>query len=157
MSDTTVFATLNHVSCYLCGVLFGLEAGHMAHLYLCGVLFGLEAGHMAHLRKSHAGFYCPNGHEQFYLQQTDAEMLRDQLTRGRAAHDQTRASRDAAWKQTETLERSARAIRGHLTRVRKRVAAGVCPCCNRTFAQLAQHMKSKHPLYPTLDLSGAKP
>lgn len=30
-------------------------------------------------------------------------------------------------------------------RLRRRTAAGVCPCCNRSFVQLARHMKTKHP------------
>jgi DNA repair exonuclease SbcCD ATPase subunit len=45
-------------------------------------------------------------------------------------------------------ERDASAQRGQVTKVRnqlKRVAAGVCPCCNRTFQQLAKHMANKHP------------
>ena len=44
-------------------------------------------------------------------------------------------------------ERSHSATKGHLTRVKTRVAHGVCPCCNRTFRQLARHMKAKHPEY----------
>jgi hypothetical protein len=27
------------------------------------------------------------------------------------------------------------------------VANGVCPCCNRTFQNLARHMAGKHPDY----------
>ena len=32
-----------------------------------------------------------------------------------------------------------------LTRLQKRIHAGVCPCCNRTFTNVARHMKTKHP------------
>ncbi len=32
-----------------------------------------------------------------------------------------------------------------MTKVKKRAANGVCPCCNRTFSDLARHMKAKHP------------
>jgi hypothetical protein len=31
---------------------------------------------------------------------------------------------------------------------------GVCPCCNRTFQQLARHMKAKHPGYGPTDEVG---
>jgi hypothetical protein len=31
--------------------------------------------------------------------------------------------------------------------VQKRVGNGVCPCCNRTFEDLARHMKVKHREY----------
>lgn len=30
---------------------------------------------------------------------------------------------------------------------KRRTAAGTCQCCNRTFKQLAAHMKNKHPEY----------
>ena len=39
------------------------------------------------------------------------------------------------------------AYKGHKTRLQKRIKAGVCPCCNRTFKQLAEHMASEHPDY----------
>ncbi len=32
-----------------------------------------------------------------------------------------------------------------LSRQLKRVNKGVCPCCNRTFVNLANHMKTTHP------------
>jgi len=33
------------------------------------------------------------------------------------------------------------------TRLKKRVSAGVCPCCKRTVKQLKQHIENKHPNY----------
>ena len=47
---------------------------------------------------------------------------------------------------TATLMRLnvAAAERDRAQRKLKRVAKGVCPECNRTFADLAQHMKCKH-------------
>jgi hypothetical protein len=51
-------------------------------------------------------------------------------------------------------ERSHAATRGVVTRkkneakkLRERARAGVCPCCHRTFKQLAAHMANKHPDY----------
>lgn len=32
-------------------------------------------------------------------------------------------------------------------KIEKRVANGVCPCCNRTFEDLARHMSTKHKDY----------
>ena len=37
------------------------------------------------------------------------------------------------------------AQKGATTRLKNRSKAGVCPCCTRTFKQLAAHMKNKHP------------
>lgn len=44
--------------------------------------------------------------------------------------------------------RRLHATKGVVTKQRKkleRVKAGVCPCCNRTFQNLQQHMANKHP------------
>lgn len=38
-------------------------------------------------------------------------------------------------------DKAERALKRHKTRS----ANGTCPCCKRTFKQLARHMKSKHP------------
>ena len=89
-------------------------------------------------------FYCPNGHELHYAGKSEARQLeeaRDALAVERSLHDQTRA-RLSAQKGKATRARRER------DRLRDRAAAGVCPCCHRTFKQLALHMKSKHPGFP---------
>lgn len=43
-----------------------------------------------------------------------------------------------------TLERVNEAERER-DKLKRRVKAGVCPCCKRTFKQLVAHMKHKHP------------
>lgn len=85
--------------------------------------------------KNHKGkaIFCPLGHE-FVFTDTNEEKLAEERRRHQATRDLLRQE-----------ERSHQATRGHLTRQRKRASAGVCPCCNRTFQQLARHMKSKHP------------
>lgn len=84
-------------------------------------------------------FWCPAGHEiHYYADET--EKLKQELARAntRALQAQDRA---------EHAENSRRAVKGHLTRVKKRVANGVCPCCNRSFKDLARHMAGQHPDY----------
>lgn len=49
--------------------------------------------------------------------------------------------------QAKAAERSRRATAGHLTRTKRRIAAGVCPCCNRHFINLERHITTKHPRY----------
>ncbi len=53
--------------------------------------------------------------------------------------------RQWAEQKAKTAEARRRAEKAAKTRLKKRVAAGVCPCCNRTFKQLAAHIKRKHP------------
>ena len=90
--------------------------------------------------KTQTKIYCPLGHTWEFSGKGEAEKLREQLERERS---RTQATRDLL----KHEERSHAATRGHLTRTKKRVAAGVCPCCNRTFQQLSRHMKNKHPEY----------
>ncbi len=84
------------------------------------------------------GIYCPLGHSYVPSGRGEAERLRRQLEieRDRRARETSRA---------DQAEASAAAHKGHATRLRKRAKAGICPCCNRTFKQLARHMKTQHP------------
>lgn len=105
----------------------------------CGVWFGLTEFMLDKRRKDGKSFYCPNGHSRAF-RETEAMRLQRQL-------DDERQRRRAAQDLLHAEERSHTATRGHLTRQKKRAANGVCPCCNRTFKQLAAHMKNKHPEY----------
>lgn len=128
--STTVYVTLESVPCYLCGVTFGLEANYQAELV-----------------RSHRGFYCPNGHEQFYTSKTEAERLRDELAREKHRLEQAQATVTDYRGRIIARDRTIVAVRGHFTRIKKRIAAGVCPCCKRSFQNVAQHMKGQHPTY----------
>lgn len=86
-------------------------------------------------------FYCPHGHRQhFSSSKNDIDKMR--LERDRLKQRQ-------AMLEDEKLaaQRSAAAQKGQVTRLKNRLQAGVCPCCNRTFQNLQSHMKSKHPKF----------
>lgn len=100
---------------------------------------------------ANATFYCPLGHAQHYTR-SEVQKLRDKLAdekwrreAAQASAEAAQASARAAIDQADAAERSARAYKGAATRIRRRVANGVCPCCNRTFADLARHMAGQHP------------
>ncbi len=80
--------------------------------------------------------YSGNGALQKAQKELEAERARKQAALERA-------------NQAEEAKRIAEAMeqrhKAELSRLKKRAAAGVCPCCNRTFKQLAAHMKNKHP------------
>jgi hypothetical protein len=105
------------------------------------------------LRQSSATFYCVHGHARHYPQgKTMEERLRDQLEaerreRQRAEQNVAMWADDArqAREEAEHQRRRANGYKGHATRITKRAKAGVCPCCNRTFTQLARHMATQHP------------
>ena len=61
--------------------------------------------------------------------------------------DSAETHRRAIQDQLDAERRSAAAYRGHLTRMRNRVARGVCPVagCKRSFPELHAHVVTCHP------------
>lgn len=104
----------------------------------CGITFAMPENFLRKKKETHANFYCPNGHTLHYAHKSEAEELKDKLAREKSQHDQTLA-------ELEEKNKTLIAIKGHLTRQKKRIAAGVCPCCNRTFQNVHRHMESQHP------------
>lgn len=90
--------------------------------------------------RTQTNIYCPLGHSYVIAGEGEAARLERQLANARDRSAQLAAERDQA-------EASARAYKGVATKARKRAKAGVCPCCNRTFQQLARHMASQHPTF----------
>lgn len=95
------------------------------------------------------GIYCPLGHSWQFNGKGEADRLKEELTRkenqliaSRANHDQTRA-------ELRETERRRRAEKGAKTKLKKRIANGVCPCCNRYFERLHKHIAHMHPDYVT--------
>lgn len=114
----------------------------------CGIEIVISSQRMRDLRNTSEEFWCLNGHRQWFSGQSDAERIRRDL---QAKLDQS--ERERVWAENrqkenylraEKLKKSRDALKGHLGRVKNRIAAGVCPCCNRSFANLARHMKTKH-------------
>ena len=103
----------------------------------CGITFGLLDSWDDRLRESHQTFYCPNGHSQSYRGENEAEKLRKELEEAqRHLEWQRNVAKNARIQQTRAQNK--------LKRITKRLNAGVCPHCNRTFKQLAAHMHNKH-------------
>lgn len=110
----------------------------------CGVVFAMPERVLRLRRKTGGAFYCPNGHRLAFTE-TEVDRLKNQLSSEKKQatywHDEYERAKDA----TEREERRANGYKGQLALQKKRVAAGVCPCCNRTFQNLQRHMKCKHP------------
>lgn len=113
----------------------------------CGMLFSVSDNWDRHKRTTKDTFYCPNGDPQSY-----SVSSLDKMRQERDRFKQQVAQRDdevrAANRRAETERRTAIAYKGQATKLRKRAKGGACPCCNRTFENLARHMKSKHANYP---------
>lgn len=136
------------------GVITYTERLVTQHCVSCGIAFGVAEDYDTRRRDDHRSFYCPAGHPQSYTAKSEAEQLRDQL----AAKDReiaaakSRAEREREWRvQAETSHakttRSLRATKAVVTRTKKKIVKGACPCCSRKFKDLAVHMKTEHPNY----------
>lgn len=106
----------------------------------CGVSFALTERFDRARREDHKIFYCPNGCRRAYNAKSKAEKLEHDLLVERAKLDQAKA--DAQYQ-----KKRAEGIQGELTKTKKRVSGGACPCCNRSFVNLARHMAGQHPDY----------
>ena len=106
--------------------------------FKCNVLFAITRDFQERCLKDHSRlFYCPNGHPQAYIGKTELQKAQEALAAQTAETERQRRLRVDAEKRTI-------AQRGVVTRLQKRLHAGVCPHCQRTFKQLAAHMQSKH-------------
>ena len=71
---------------------------------------------------------------------------------GETTLQKLRRERDAALQREETRKEMCRNLEEALSkerkskaRLKKRVVAGVCPCCTRSFTNLRRHIQTKHP------------
>jgi hypothetical protein len=106
---------------------------------VCGIDFAIPDWLKQKRHEDGREFYCPQGHSLTFTK-PEIDKLREKVGRleAQAIHleDQRRAA-----------ERSASAYKGQVTALRQRVANGVCPCCHRSFTNVARHMANKHPGY----------
>ncbi len=114
--------------------------------YKCGIPFGMPSGYASRRRTEGGTFYCPAGHPQYY---TTSENTRLKATVEQLERQKQNAEDDAAFEceQRRKTERKLAATKGVVTRTKRRIACGVCPCCNRHFGNLQKHMDGQHPSY----------
>lgn len=113
----------------------------------CGIVFAVPFSWDRQRRSDHSDWYCPNGHIQHYSGESDAEREKRLRLAAERERDMATRGRDIWKERVEHEQRSHAATRGHLTRAKRRAAAGVCPCCSREFQNLKRHMHTKHPDY----------
>lgn len=113
----------------------------------CGIQLALPSSLYRKMQAdSHVHAFCPVGHRFVYShneadqQRERAEIAESRLRAERAAHTATRDQAAAA-------HRSAIAYKGHVTRLRNRIANGVCPLagCHRHFDNVQAHIEGQHP------------
>jgi hypothetical protein len=138
-------------------VLIALE--DMGACCTCGTRFAAEAQFKRNRLDDHRPFYCPNGHSQSYVGETEAQRLAKELERERKRREQAEDLARRRGAECDQLVKTKAQTLGKLRAIKQRVKNGVCPCCNRSFVQLARHMATKHPDYaqPEPEETGVKP
>lgn len=93
-------------------------------------------------------FYCAYGHGQVFAKgETDLDKMRrerDRLYQEMAYKDDLLKEIGRKLDASQDMLRREKAA---ATKAKKRSAAGTCPCCHRTFRQMALHMANKHPTF----------
>jgi outer membrane murein-binding lipoprotein Lpp len=105
----------------------------------CGITYAVPQRWLEEKQETGKGFHCPNGHGRCY-RETETMRISKQLKDEQKHREQLELQLTSVRDQLHAAEREAQ-------RHKKRVANGVCPCCNRSFQQLQRHMKTKHPDY----------
>jgi hypothetical protein len=102
----------------------------------CGLVFVVPTTWEKARRSDGKGFNCPNGHSLTFGE-TEVDRLRKQLSE---------KERSLSWalERASSTERRLTAAKGETTKLRKRIANGVCPDCHRHFTNLERHIASKH-------------
>ena len=104
----------------------------------CSVPFALTREFINLRKGDKKTFYCPKGHSQWFPGETREEQIEKQLIETEHRLDQEKGRAKAIARQRDKISKS-------YGKMRDRVKNGVCPCCNRTFQNLLNHMKSEHP------------
>ena len=119
---------------------------HVVACYTCGGLFGInDELHNRAVVNKEGIVYCPAcGLTTYWFGKSPVEKVREEMQR---KLDVAKRRADGQEQRAYRAENSLRATKGVVTRMKKRAANGVCPCCHRTFKQLVRHMDRKHPGY----------
>ena len=113
--------------------------------YRCGMTFAMTRDFQNRRRNDHKSFYCPRGHSQYYAGKSETQKLKVQLSEKQRQLDQQISATANARVQRDSIHNT-------YNRMRDRVKNGVCPCCNRSFQNLRDHMKTQHPEFGSHDV-----
>ena len=90
----------------------------------CHVPFWITSAHVSRLRETHELFYCPNGHQQHFSQETEEEKFKrlyeKEQERRFAAEDRARSN----YSNYEQQIRFTAAQKGLVTKLRRKLGEG---------------------------------
>ena len=132
-----------------------MELAHYANVKLttidcgeCGGTYAISERYRQHKFENSGTWHCPYCKTSWGFTGSEIDNLKEKL-RNEAKR------REWVEKDLANAENRVRAQKAAKTRLKNRIADGVCPCCNRTFQNLSRHMTSQHPDYTKDDKEGS--
>lgn len=118
----------------------------------CGMPYAAPTSFFSRIkaRKEKNNWYCPRGHPIVFAD-SEITKLQKQIEAERLGAEMERRMREKAQQERDRAKLQARAQKAAKTRFKNRIAAGACPCCNRTFTNLQRHMTDMHPDFTKKD------
>lgn len=116
----------------------------------CGGAYALSARYIAERRANGGRWRCPycTGNATWgYDGQTEVEKLRKRLQIEEAAKERAQQRATELSRSVDHERKRVQGYQGALTKIKKRIGNGTCPCCQRHFVNVERHMASKHPEY----------
>jgi DNA-directed RNA polymerase subunit RPC12/RpoP len=108
----------------------------------CGAVYALTKDFLERKLNKGGSWWCPYCGNKMHYCKSKIQKLEEQLrnannslARETSRHDQTKMS--------------LRAHKAAKTRLKNRIGKGICPCCNRYFANLHNHIAKEHPEFVT--------
>jgi len=128
---------LSTLECYECGMPIGLSTKWVETAQAVG--------------KYKKKFWCPYcgasqgwGTSQHKKKIQELQRQRDLFSERLGKESRKRREAEG---EAEHFRRSRDGMKGALTKAKKRIGNGTCPCCSRHFKNVEAHMKNKHPEY----------
>jgi len=131
LCNINVDVTLTEINCGCCGGTYAINERYREQQYRDGGSWNCP--------------YCKTGWG--YGENNERSNLEKKLEREKKLRRWAEENANKLLKSIDVANRRIAAHKGVSTRMKNRAKAGVCPCCTRTFKQLAAHMKNKHPDY----------
>ncbi len=107
----------------------------------CGIIYAVPEIWRKEKERNHATWWCPNGCPRHYPGESDIEKAKRERTE---TEQRLQSELNAARHLKLVAERARDKAVKDKRKVERRVAHGVCPCCNKTFNDLSNHMVTEH-------------
>lgn len=137
MNTITVSVSLDTIVCPDCSGAYAISSAFRAEALSLGDF--KKCWHCPYCDSSRG--YGESAHEK------EVRMLRGQLAYQISFKESAQRRAQDAEAEAEHFRKSLDGMKGALVKTQTRVKNGVCPCCTRSFSNLAAHMATKHPKY----------